>query len=53
MTIEEFQAVIDAKDRSAAGKSAPACGLYLAAIEYPENTWKGEGKGFKNHNFSG
>lgn len=42
MTIEEFQAVIDAKDRSAAGKSAPACGLYLAAIEYPENTWKGE-----------
>lgn len=41
MTIEEFQGVIDAKDRSAAGKSAHACGLYLAAIEYPEDIWKG------------
>lgn len=40
MTLDEFQAVIDAKDRSAAGKSAPACGLYLAAIEYPEEIWK-------------
>lgn len=41
MTKEKFQQVIDAKDRSAAGKSAPACGLYLAEIEYPEEIWKG------------
>ena len=29
--------VLDAKDRSLAGVTAPAAGLYLANIEYPEN----------------
>tara|TARA_B100000427_G_scaffold314911_1_gene308519 strand:- start:291 stop:1061 length:771 start_codon:yes stop_codon:yes gene_type:complete len=32
---EEFQDVINSCDRSKAGKSAPACGLYLARVKYP------------------
>lgn len=32
----EFEEIIKAKDRSKAGKSAPAKGLFLAVIEYPE-----------------
>ena len=34
--IDEFQAIIDAKNRSAAGDSAPAKGLFLTDIQYPE-----------------
>ena len=37
MTIEEFKAVIEAKNRCIAGASVPACGLYLVDIQYPEN----------------
>jgi tRNA pseudouridine38-40 synthase len=36
MNLEEFEEVILARDRSRAGKSAPAKGLFLADIEYPE-----------------
>ena len=36
MTLEEFRSVIKAKDRSAAGTSAPAKGLFLTRVEYPE-----------------
>lgn len=32
----EFEEIILAKDRSKAGKSAPAKGLFLSAIEYPD-----------------
>jgi tRNA pseudouridine38-40 synthase len=39
MTQEEFQAVIESCDRSNAGKSAPACGLYLARVDYPEDVF--------------
>ncbi len=35
MTEEEFRAVIEAKDRTKAGTSAPAEGLYLVNIDYP------------------
>ena len=35
MSLNEFQSVIDSCDRSKAGKSAPACGLYLARVDYP------------------
>jgi tRNA pseudouridine38-40 synthase len=35
MTIEEFNKVIESKDRCNAGFSVPACGLYLTKVEYP------------------
>ena len=34
-SVEEFKAIIEAKDRSKAGMSAPANGLFLTKIEYP------------------
>ncbi|MBQ3656369.1 MAG: tRNA pseudouridine(38-40) synthase TruA [Bacteroidales bacterium] len=34
MTIKDFAGVITAKNRSKAGQSVPACGLYLVDIEY-------------------
>jgi tRNA pseudouridine38-40 synthase len=36
MTLKEFEDVILAKDRSRAGTSAPAKGLFLVEIEYPD-----------------
>ena len=36
MNIKEFEEIILAKDRCKAGKSAPAKGLFLTDIEYPE-----------------
>jgi tRNA pseudouridine38-40 synthase len=36
MKIKEFEEIILAKDRCRAGKSAPAKGLFLIDIEYPE-----------------
>jgi len=36
MNLKEFEEIILARDRSRAGKSAPAKGLFLADIEYPE-----------------
>jgi tRNA pseudouridine38-40 synthase len=36
-TLQEFEAIIKAKDRCKAGKSAPAQGLFLTGIEYPED----------------
>ncbi len=36
MTTDEFKAVIEAKDRGKAGTSAPAEGLYLIDVGYPE-----------------
>lgn len=35
LTVEKFEEIIMAKDRSGAGMSAPAKGLFLADIEYP------------------
>lgn len=36
MSIDEFRTVIEKRDRRAAGASAPAHGLFLEHIEYPE-----------------
>lgn len=36
ITLEELRGIIDAKDRSEAGLSVPALGLYLVNIEYAE-----------------
>jgi tRNA pseudouridine38-40 synthase len=36
MNLKEFEEIIYAKDRCRAGKSAPAKGLFLADIEYPQ-----------------
>lgn len=33
--IEDFKNIIDSKNRSNAGQSVPACGLYLVKVEYP------------------
>lgn len=37
MSVEEFQDVVDSHDRCKAGDSAPANGLFLTAVEYPDN----------------
>lgn len=37
MSLEEFRAVVEVRNRCKAGVSMPACGLYLTAVEYPEN----------------
>jgi tRNA pseudouridine38-40 synthase len=39
ITIDEFRRIIEAKDRGAAGTSAPAHGLFLAGIDYPEDVF--------------
>jgi tRNA pseudouridine38-40 synthase len=36
MSLDEFEKVILSKNRSSAGMSAPAKGLFLSAIEYPD-----------------
>ncbi|GAB3270018.1 tRNA pseudouridine(38-40) synthase TruA [Larkinella harenae] len=35
MTVEEFEQIIQAKDRTKAGRSAPASGLFLVEVGYP------------------
>ncbi len=37
ISLSDFQKIIEAKNRNAAGMSLPACGLYLVDIEYPLN----------------
>ena len=37
MTLDEFRSVIDGCDRCLAGDSAPACGLFLEDVVYPES----------------
>lgn len=39
MTEEEFVKVIESKDRSEAGTSVPAHGLYLLKVSYPKEVW--------------
>ncbi len=41
ITLEKFEEIITAKDRSMAGMSAPAKGLFLTDIEYPETLFIG------------
>jgi tRNA pseudouridine38-40 synthase len=40
MSTEEFVKVIESKNRSNAGFSVPACGLYLTKVEYPADYFK-------------
>lgn len=42
MTVDEFRQVILKKDRCSAGESAPACGLFLEEIVYPEDIFEVE-----------
>ncbi len=37
LTVDGFRQVIDSLDRCSAGDSAPACGLFLTGVEYPED----------------
>jgi tRNA pseudouridine38-40 synthase len=39
LCLSEFKRIIDMKDRSAAGTSVPAQGLYLEDVEYPEDIY--------------
>lgn len=36
MSIEQFLQVLNSSDRTRAGRSVEACGLYLSKVEYPE-----------------
>lgn len=36
ITVDDFRKIIERRDRKAAGESAPARGLFLAKVEYPE-----------------
>jgi tRNA pseudouridine38-40 synthase len=40
INLEEFRAIIEQKDRGAAGLSVPAHGLFLTDIQYPEEIFK-------------
>ena len=43
-TVEDFRKIIESKDRTKAGLSAIASGLYLVKVEYPEKLLNGEAK---------
>lgn len=40
MSLVQFEEIIKAKDRGRAGKSAPAQGLFLTGIEYPDEIFR-------------
>ena len=42
ITLEEFREIVQSKNRSRAGTSAPAQGLYLVEIEYPKSIYPNE-----------
>jgi tRNA pseudouridine38-40 synthase len=44
ISLGEFEKIILLKDRSKAGMSAPAGGLFLADIEYPEDIFLNSGE---------
>lgn len=39
----DVAAALEARDRSRCGPVAPACGLYLAAVDYPSGLWQDQG----------
>lgn len=41
LTKEDFKKIIESKERSNAGVSVPACGLYLVRVAYPKNYFHG------------
>ena len=40
LTVDGFRQIIESKDRCSAGDSAPAQGLFLYKIEYPDNLFQ-------------
>ena len=40
IAVEEFEKIINKKNRKAAGQNVPACGLYLTNISYPDEIYK-------------
>ena len=36
-SLEQFELILASKDRSEAGRSVPASGLFLSHVEYPTN----------------
>ncbi len=40
ITLEEYKAIIESKDRKKAGISVPGAGLYLSQVVYPEHIYK-------------
>ena len=46
LSVEEFESIIEAKDRSRAGSSAQPQALFLTDIKYPEELFKPEVKKF-------
>jgi tRNA pseudouridine38-40 synthase len=41
ITVEDFKKIIEGKNRSGAGFSVPACGLFLEKVDYPEDLLNG------------
>ncbi len=39
ISLEELKTILESKNRSKAGFSVPACGLYLTEIDYPQNIY--------------
>lgn len=39
MSLSDFREVLESRDRSKAGRSAPAQGLFLTRVQYPENIY--------------
>ncbi|MNY56276.1 tRNA pseudouridine synthase A [compost metagenome] len=35
LNLQQFQEILESKNRSSAGQSVPACGLYLVSVVYP------------------
>jgi tRNA pseudouridine38-40 synthase len=42
MTLEEFKQIIESENRSNAGPSAPAHGLFLTQVAYPKTIFNNE-----------
>lgn len=42
MSVERFKSILEAADRRGAGQSAPASGLFLSDIEYPDEIFTAE-----------
>ena len=49
-SVDDFKKIIESKDRTKAGLSALACGLYLVKVSYPESLLNGEEKNSRSPN---
>lgn len=39
LSLSEFKNILESKDRKKAGRSVPACGLYLSEVKYPKEIY--------------